>query len=71
MKTQIKLTSTFVAFVELLLIFIIKIILLKIFLYAFKTLSSNLNTIKIQSSFKSNEYILKKVDGPYYVLSDI
>ena len=23
------------------------------------------------SSFKSNEHILKKVDGPYYVLSDI
>ena len=23
------------------------------------------------SSFKSNEHMLKKVDGPYYVVSDI
>ena len=29
------------------------------------------NKIQKISSFKSNEHILKKVDGPYYVVSDI
>ena len=29
------------------------------------------NRIQKKSSFKSNEHILKKVDGPYYVVSDI